>query len=147
MTQEMPWMHYIRMIKYNYVWLRMQYGKLRTKTDCHERCRIVSWRIRRPVRECVTWALDFGTKSLIVIFLFLGVLWLKSYIMCNCWPQHSVTVRFWYETPYCHFLFLGVLWLESYIMCISWRQHSVVIWWWGLWQARARKCYSNLEPN
>ena len=29
-------MHYIRMIKYYYVWLRMQYGKLRTNKDCHE---------------------------------------------------------------------------------------------------------------
>ena len=29
-------MHNIRMIKYYYVWLRMQYGKLRTNTDCHE---------------------------------------------------------------------------------------------------------------
>ena len=35
-------MHYIRMIKYHYVWLRMQYGKLRTYTDCHEWCQIVS---------------------------------------------------------------------------------------------------------
>ena len=39
-------MHYIRMIKYYYVGLRMQYGKLRTNTVCHE-C---------TVRECVTWA-------------------------------------------------------------------------------------------
>ena len=29
-------MHYIRMIKYCYVWLGMQYGKLRTNTDFHE---------------------------------------------------------------------------------------------------------------
>ena len=29
-------MHYIRMIKYYYVRERMQYGKLRTNTDCHE---------------------------------------------------------------------------------------------------------------
>ena len=29
-------MHYIRMIKYYYVCLQMQYGKLRTNTDCHE---------------------------------------------------------------------------------------------------------------
>ena len=29
-------MHYKRMIKYYYVWLRMQYGKQRTNTDCHE---------------------------------------------------------------------------------------------------------------
>ena len=37
-------MHYIhvRMIKYYYVWLRMQYRKLRTNTECHEWCRIVS---------------------------------------------------------------------------------------------------------
>ena len=46
-------MHYIRMIKFYYVWLRMQYGKLRINTDCHER---YLWLIRRPVRECVTWA-------------------------------------------------------------------------------------------
>ena len=29
-------MYYIRMIKYYYVLLRMQYGKLRTNKDCHE---------------------------------------------------------------------------------------------------------------
>ena len=36
------WMHNIRMIKYYYVWLRMQYGKLWTNKDCHKWCRIVS---------------------------------------------------------------------------------------------------------
>ena len=29
-------MHYIRIFKYYYVWLRMQYGNLQTNTDCHE---------------------------------------------------------------------------------------------------------------
>ena len=35
-------MHYIHMIKYYLVWLLMHYGKLRTNTDCHEWCRIVT---------------------------------------------------------------------------------------------------------
>ena len=35
-------MHYIRMIKYYNIWLRMQYRKLRTNMDCHECFRIVS---------------------------------------------------------------------------------------------------------
>ena len=51
-------MHYIRMIKYYYVWLRMQYGKLRTNTDCYEWCRIVS--VANPASSA--WMCDLGIK-------------------------------------------------------------------------------------
>ena len=33
---------YIRIYKYYYVWLRIQYGKLRTNFGCNEWCRIIS---------------------------------------------------------------------------------------------------------
>ena len=49
-------MHYMRMIKYYYVWLRMQCGKLRTNTDCHEWCRIVS--VSNPASS--PWMCDLG---------------------------------------------------------------------------------------
>ena len=49
-------MHYIRMIKYYYVWLRMQYGKLRTSTNCHEWCRIGS--VANPAFN--PWMCDLG---------------------------------------------------------------------------------------
>ena len=52
-------MHYIRMIKYYYVWLRMQYWKLRTNTDCHEWCRIVS--VANPVSSL--WMCDLGIRG------------------------------------------------------------------------------------
>ena len=49
-------MHYIRMIKYYYVWLRMQYGTLRTNMDFHEWCRIVS--VANPASG--PWMCDLG---------------------------------------------------------------------------------------
>ena len=49
-------MHYISMIKYYHVWLRMQYGKLRTNTDCHEWCLIVS--VANPASS--PWMCDLG---------------------------------------------------------------------------------------
>ena len=54
-------MHYIRMIKYHYVWLQMQYGKLRTNTDCHEWCRIVS--VANPASS--PWMFDLGISGMI----------------------------------------------------------------------------------
>ena len=45
-------MHYIRMIKYYYLWLRMQYGKLRTNTDCH---------VANPASS--PWMCDLGIKE------------------------------------------------------------------------------------
>ena len=51
--------HYIRMIKYYYVCLRMQYGKLRTNTDCHECCRIVS--VANPASS--PWMCDLGISD------------------------------------------------------------------------------------
>ena len=50
-------MHYIRMIKYYYVWLRMQYGKLRTNTDCHK-CTSVANPASSP------WMCDLGIRRL-----------------------------------------------------------------------------------
>ena len=55
-------MHYIRMIKYYYVWLRMQYGKLRTNTNCHE-CTPVANPASSP------WMCDLG----IIIQNFISV--------------------------------------------------------------------------
>ena len=51
--------HYIRMIKYYYDWLWMQYGKLRTITDCHEWCRIVS--VANPASS--PWMCNLGINS------------------------------------------------------------------------------------
>ena len=53
--------HYIRMIKYNYVWVRMQYGKLRANTDCHEWCRIVS--VAYPASSPWMCDLDITTEN------------------------------------------------------------------------------------
>ena len=49
-------MHYIHMIKYYYVWLRIQNGKLRTNTDFHEWCLIVS--VANPASSL--WMCDLG---------------------------------------------------------------------------------------
>ena len=54
-------MHYIRMIKYYYVWLRMQYGKLRTNMDCHGWCRIVS--VANPASS--PWMCDLGINKIL----------------------------------------------------------------------------------
>ena len=71
-------MHYIRMTKYYYVWLRMQYGKLRTDTDCHEWFRVVS--VANPASS--PWMCDLGNKhvnakpamlSCINIYIYLPV--------------------------------------------------------------------------
>ena len=68
-------MHYIRMIKYYYVWLRIQYGKLRTNTDCHK-CTSVG----NPASS--SWLCDLGIiaqirtvvycKSNVQTFNFMG---------------------------------------------------------------------------
>ena len=50
-------MHYIPIIKYYYVWLRMQYGKLRTITDCHE-CTSMANPASSP------WMCDLGIRQL-----------------------------------------------------------------------------------
>ena len=52
-------MHYMRMIKYYYVWLRMRYGELRTNTDCHEWCWIVS--VANPLSS--PWMCDLGISG------------------------------------------------------------------------------------
>ena len=54
-------LHYIRMIKHYSVWLRMQYGKLRTNTDCHEWCRIVS--VADPASS--PWMCDLGITQVV----------------------------------------------------------------------------------
>ena len=55
-------MHHIRMIKYYYIWLRMQYRKLRTSTDCHK-CTSVA----NPVSS--TWMCDLGIKKIWALYL------------------------------------------------------------------------------
>ena len=52
-------MHYICMVKYYYVWLRMlRIRKLRTNTDCHEWCRIAS--MVNPASS--PWMCDLGIR-------------------------------------------------------------------------------------
>ena len=60
------WMHYIhvRIIKYSYVWLRINtesYGPIRIATND---AGLYLWLTRRPVRECVTWAINTGNNFL-----------------------------------------------------------------------------------
>ena len=47
------------MIKFYYLWLRMQYAKLRTNTDSHEWCRIVS--VANPASS--PWMCDLGIND------------------------------------------------------------------------------------
>ena len=51
-------MHYIHMIKYYYVWLQMQHGKLWTDTDCQEWCLVVS--VANPASS--PWVCDLGIR-------------------------------------------------------------------------------------
>ena len=77
-------MHYIRMIKYYYTWLRMQYGKLRTNTDCHKWCRIVS--VANPASS--PWMCDLGINKGRV---FLGWTSTKLGSMCLAQGHNAVT--------------------------------------------------------
>ena len=66
-------MHYIRMIRYYYVWLLMQQGKLRTNTDCHEWCLIVSVANAASSLWMCDLGMTGGCRNLLTTFVFESV--------------------------------------------------------------------------
>ena len=61
-------MHQISMIKYYYVWLGMQYGKLRTNMDCHEYTSMANpasspWMCDLGIRQEYDWAVAWDFQQ------------------------------------------------------------------------------------
>ena len=80
------WMHYIRMIKYYYVWLRMLYRKLRTNTDCHE-CTSVANPASSP------WMCDLGIKEKQHTNQSIMWMWLQNHLLLFLNEHYTVYTR------------------------------------------------------
>ena len=90
---------YIRMIKYYYVWLRMQYGKLRTNTDCHEWCLVAS--VANPASS--PWMCDLGIRPFCCmnnLYISHRSLYVQTY---SFWTIDSMLIKLfrvtsWFDT-------------------------------------------------
>ena len=77
-------MHYIPMIKYYYLPYNTEsYGPIRIATNVHP------WLIRRPVRDCVTWAIDslgncFGHEWIKKFFRFCLCIFESDTVKSDC---------------------------------------------------------------
>ena len=80
-------MHNMRMIKDYYVWLRMQYGKLQTNTDCHQWCRIESM----ANQASSPWMCDLGIT---------GIISPRLSILCLKWSQVLIS-KLWCDMIWC----------------------------------------------